>query len=155
MNDFFARTARSTANAVAHPATFAGATALVILWAVLGPAFHYSENWQLVVNTATSVLTFLMIFLLQNTQNRDARAMHVKLDELLRALHGARTELVDLENVTEQELAKYCSEFKDLHLKYTRILEKRAGKPRVIAGDAAPAGGGRRKPRNEGTAAAK
>jgi low affinity Fe/Cu permease len=136
MNNFFLRIARGTANGVAHPATFIVATLLVIAWALTGPSLHYSENWQLVINTTTSVLTFLMIFLLQNTQNRDARAMHVKLDELLRAVHGARTELVDLENVTEEELTKYCAEFKELHLKYAQVLAKRGKKIELIAEEA-------------------
>jgi low affinity Fe/Cu permease len=136
MNNIFLRIARATANGVAHPATFIVATLLVIAWALTGPALHYSENWQLVINTTTSVLTFLMIFLLQNTQNRDSRAMHVKLDELLRAVHGARTELVDLENVTEEELTKYCAEFKELHLKYAQVLAKRGKKIELIAEEA-------------------
>jgi low affinity Fe/Cu permease len=137
MNNLFTRIARSTANGVAHPVAFVGATLLVLAWAACGPSLHYSETWQLVVNTATSVLTFLMIFLLQNTQNRDARAMHVKLDELLRAVHGARTEMVDLENVTEEELAKYCDEFKTLHRKYAGVLAQRGQKLEILTDDEA------------------
>jgi low affinity Fe/Cu permease len=136
MNNFFLRIARGTAKGIGHPVAFVIATVLVIAWALSGPALNYSENWQLVINTATSVLTFLMIFLLQNTQNRDARAMHVKLDELLRAVHGARTELVDLENVTEEELEKYCSEFKSLHVRYAELLAKRRNKREPVANHA-------------------
>ncbi|MEO6993592.1 MAG: low affinity iron permease family protein [Lacunisphaera sp.] len=127
MNDLFSRLARSAGVAVAHPLAFVAAVIGVVVWAAAGPALNYSENWQLVINTGTTILTFLMIFLLQNMQNRDSRAMQVKLDELLRAVHGARTELVDLENVTEEELAKYCAEFKNLHLRYAQALEKRGG----------------------------
>ncbi len=127
MNDLFSRLARSAGAAVAHPVAFFAALIAVIVWAAAGPGFNYSENWQLVINTGTTILTFLMIFLLQNMQNRDSRAMQVKLDELLRAVRGARTELVDLENVTEAELTKYCDEFKDLHLRYAQALQKRGG----------------------------
>src|SRR6187401_49660 len=127
MHDLFVRLARWASALVAHPLAFAGALLAVILWACAGPAFHYSANWQLVINTGTTILTFLMVFLLQNMQNRDSRAMQIKLDELLRAVHGARTELVDLENVTEAELARYCEEFKTLHLHYAQLLSKRGG----------------------------
>jgi low affinity Fe/Cu permease len=125
MRDFFIRIARGASNLVAHPLAFISACACVVLWAAFGPALHYSGGWQLVINTGTTILTFLMVFLLQNTQNRDSRAMHIKLDELLRAVKGARTELVDLENVTEAELARYCEEFKNLHLRYAALLARR------------------------------
>src|SRR6478752_1304391 len=127
MQDLFFRLARWASNVVAHPFAFVAAIASVILWVACGPAFHYSNTWQLVINTGTTILTFLMVFLLQNMQNRDSRAMQIKLDELLRAVHGARTELVDLENVTEAELARYCEEFKTLHLHYAQLLSKRGG----------------------------
>lgn len=128
MQDLFFRLARGAANLVAHPLAFVTACLSIILWAAAGPAFHYGAEWQLVINTGTTILTFLMIFLLQNMQNRDSRALHIKLDELLRAVKGARTELVDLENVTEKELAQYCEEFKTLHLRYAEVLSKRGGK---------------------------
>ncbi|HEY4247723.1 MAG TPA: low affinity iron permease family protein [Lacunisphaera sp.] len=133
MHDLFSRLARSASVAVAHPLAFVAAVVAVIIWAASGPGLHYSENWQLVINTGTTILTFLMIFLLQNMQNRDSRAMQVKLDELLRAVRGARTELVDLENVTEAELARYCDEFKNLHLRYAQALEKRGDKIHIHA----------------------
>jgi low affinity Fe/Cu permease len=127
MHELFFRLARWASTLVAHPLAFAGAILAVGLWAAAGPAFHYSAGWQLVINTGTTILTFLMVFLLQNMQNRDSRAMQIKLDELLRAVRGARTELVDLENVTEAELARYCEEFKTLHLHYAQLLSKRGG----------------------------
>jgi low affinity Fe/Cu permease len=136
MYDFFVRTARGAGSIVAHPFAFVFAVLGVAIWAALGPAFHYSEAWQLVINTGTTILTFLMVFLLQNMQNRDSRAMQIKLDELLRAVKGARTELVDLENVTEAELSKYCDEFKVLHLRYAKVLDKRKGKIHVVADSA-------------------
>ncbi len=133
MHDLFTRLARFASTVVAHPLAFAAALFAVIVWAASGPALHYSENWQLLINTGTTILTFLMVFLLQNMQNRDSRAMQVKLDELLRAVKGARTELVDLENVTEEELTRYAEEFKTLHLHYAKILEKRGGKIEMTA----------------------
>lgn len=125
MHDFFTRLARWASNVVAHPLAFIAAVVGVLIWAACGPVFHYGETWQLVINTGTTILTFLMVFLLQNTQNRDSRAMHLKLDELLRSIKGARTELVDLENVTEAELARYAEEFKKLHLHYADLLTNR------------------------------
>ncbi len=132
MHDLFTRMARSTSSLVAHPMAFIVAVLSVLVWAATGPALHYSENWQLIINTSTTILTFLMVFLLQNMQNRDSRAMQVKLDELLRAVKGARTELVDLENVTEAELTQYCEEFKKLHFQYATLLTKRGGKISIL-----------------------
>src|SRR3954465_11632681 len=133
MYDLFTRLARGASTVVAHPLAFAAAVLIVIIWAAFGPLLHYSETWQLVINTGTTILTFLMVFLLQNMQNRDSRAMQIKLDELLRAVKGARTELVDLENVTEEELSRYCNEFKVLHLRYAKLLSKRRGKIQIEA----------------------
>lgn len=145
MRDLFVRLARWASTLVAHPVAFAAAVLAVILWAVAGPAFHYSSGWQLVINTGTTILTFLMVFLLQNMQNRDSRAMQIKLDELLRAVRGARTELVDLENVTEAELARYCEEFKTLHLHYAQLLSKRGGTIKAKAQTAVFEGGAEEK----------
>jgi low affinity Fe/Cu permease len=144
MHDLFVRLARWASALVAHPLAFAGALLAVGLWAAAGPAFHYSSGWQLVINTGTTILTFLTVFLLQNMQNRDSRAMQIKLDELLRAVHGARTELVDLENVTEAELARYCEEFKTLHLHYAQLLSKRGGTIKAKAETAVFENGGTR-----------
>ena len=94
---------------------FAAAVSVIFVWLVTGPAFHFSDTWQLVINTATTVITFLMVFLIQNTQNRDAKAMHLKLDELIRAIKGARNKLVDLEELSEEELSRLETEFHRLH----------------------------------------
>src|SRR5436190_18879602 len=91
------------------------ATGVVIAWLVSGPIFHFSNGWQLVINTGTTVVTFLMVFLIQSTQNRDAKAIHLKLDELLRGVQGARTAMVALENCTDEELAELQEEFDRLH----------------------------------------
>ena len=90
---------------------FTGAVLVIVVWLVTGPTFHFSDTWQLIINTATTVITFLMVFLIQNTQNRDAKAMHLKLDELIRAVKGARNQLVDLENLSDEELKKLEKQF--------------------------------------------
>ena len=98
MKDAFRLFAHKTSEIVGSPIVFLGAVATIIVWAILGPKFHYSDTWQLVINTGTTIVTFLMVFLIQNTQNRDAKAIHLKLDELLKGVKGARTNLVNLEN---------------------------------------------------------
>src|ERR1700755_1103709 len=97
---FFSGLAKKVAFTAGQPIVFACAVAMVVLWALLGPVFHFSDTWQLVINTATTVLTFLMVFLLQNSQNRDGAAIQAKLDELLRAVDNARTEFVGIEHLT-------------------------------------------------------
>ena len=109
------------------PGTFFGGLLLIIVWAALGPVFHYSDTWQLVINTSTTIITFLMVFLIQHTQNRDAKAMHLKLDELIRAVGAARTRLVHLEDLSEEELASLELEFQKLHRKMTDINEENGG----------------------------
>jgi low affinity Fe/Cu permease len=100
----FSRFARFTSGVLGHPAAFSIAAASVAIWAALGPAFGYSEGWQLTINTGTTIVTFLMVFLIQNTQNRQGDAVQIKLDELIRAVEGAHTRLVDLENASDEEL---------------------------------------------------
>ena len=93
---------------------FCGAVLVILVWLVTGPTFHFSDTWQLIINTATTVITFLMVFLIQNTQNRDAKAMHLKLDELIRAVKGARNQLVDLEELSDDDLKKLEEQFRQL-----------------------------------------
>jgi low affinity Fe/Cu permease len=119
MRDVFRIFAQRTAEWVGTPQAFVLALALIVLWAVTGPLFGYSDTWQLVVNTATTIVTFLMVFMIQNTQNRDARAIHLKLDELIRGVTGARTAMVALENSTDEELAELQAEFERLHQRLT------------------------------------
>ena len=90
------------------------ALASIIVWGALGPVFHFSDTWQLVINTTTTIITFLMVFLIQNTQNRDTKAIHLKLDELLRGVSGARTSLVNLENLSDEELERLQKQFERL-----------------------------------------
>jgi low affinity Fe/Cu permease len=100
----FGRAARRLAGWAGHPLGFTGAVALVIVWALLGPAFGFSDTWQLVINTGTTIITFLMVFLIQNTQNRDTQALQIKIDELLRITKGAHYALMDLEELTDREI---------------------------------------------------
>jgi low affinity Fe/Cu permease len=115
MREVFRRFATRTSDWVGSPAAFVVGLTLIVLWALTGPLFGYSDSWQLVVNTATTIITFLMVFLIQATQNRDAKAIHLKLDELLRGVQGARTAMVALENSTDEELAQFQEEFARLH----------------------------------------
>jgi len=100
----FSRLAKWTARAAGHPAAFVGSVTIIIFWAILGPICHYSDTWQLVINTGTTIVTFLMIFLVQNTQNRNSAAIQLKLDEIIRATEGAYNALLDLEELTEKDL---------------------------------------------------
>ena len=98
------RFARWSSDRLGSPPAFLTAVAVVVIWALTGPLFQFSETWQLVINTGTTIVTFLMVFLIQNTQNRDAKAIHLKLDELIRSVKGARNQLIDLEELSEEEL---------------------------------------------------
>src|SRR5690349_22183303 len=111
-SSWFTRFAKATAHATGQPSAFTIAALVVAAWAISGPLFHWSDTWQLVINTGTTIVTFLMVFLIQSTQNRDAEAVHVKLDELLRVSPGAHNVLLDLEELDERELERirsiYC-----------------------------------------------
>ena len=117
MADLFARWANRAATLTGHYLTFLAALSVVLIWAVSGPFFGFSETWQLVINTGTTIVTFLMVFLIQNTQNRDALAVHLKLDELIRAIEEADNELMSAEDETDNELAA-------LKEKYMRLCEE-------------------------------
>jgi low affinity Fe/Cu permease len=110
----FRRFSHRTAIAVGSSAAFACALATVAIWAIVGPIFHYSDTWQLTINTGTTIITFLMVFVIQNTQNRDAQVMQLKLDELIRAVEQARNELVDLEDLSDEELHRLQLQFEGL-----------------------------------------
>jgi low affinity Fe/Cu permease len=128
MDEFFRKFAHTAAIAVGSPLAFLLGVLVVLTWGITGPAFRYSDTWQLVINTGTTIVTFLMVFLIQNTQNRDAKAMHLKLDELIRAVGSARNRLVHLEDLSDAELASLETEFKRLHDKVEKKLE--AEKPK-------------------------
>ena len=104
INFWFSRFASSTAQIVGHPYLFFAAVVVLFLWAGSGPYFHYSDTWQLIINTGTTIVTFLVVFLIQNTQNRDAKALHLKLDELIRSHHPANDDLIDIQKLSDEEL---------------------------------------------------
>jgi low affinity Fe/Cu permease len=110
----FERWSHAAASGVGHPAAFLAAVVFVLAWAVAGPLFGFSEAWQLVINTTTTILTFLMIFLLQNSQNRDTDALQLKLDEVIRALEGARNSMVDVEHLDDEQRARLRKSFEAL-----------------------------------------
>src|SRR2546423_14108473 len=111
VSDAFRVFARRTSNVLGSAWAFVLALAVIVVWGATGPTFHYSDTWQLIINTGTTIVTFLMVFLIQNTQNRDAKAVHLKLDEIIRALKGARNELVDLEQLSDEDLAALEKQF--------------------------------------------
>lgn len=114
LSEGFRRFSHQTAFAVGRPEAFTLAVLTVVLWAVIGPTFHYSDTWQLTINTGTTIVTFLMVFLIQNTQNRDAQVTQLKLDELIRAVEQARNELVDMEDLSDEELSSLQRQFEAL-----------------------------------------
>jgi low affinity Fe/Cu permease len=113
-SNWFSKFSTGLSTMAGKPATFVIAVVLVIVWAVSGPMFHFSDTWQLVINTSTTIVTFLMVFLIQNTQNRDTAAMQIKLDELIRALDGAHNALLDLEELNEKDLGRFRRRYEQL-----------------------------------------
>ena len=111
---WFTRLTKTTAHASGQPATFIAAVSVIVVWAVLGPMFGFSDTWQLVINTGTTIVTFAMVFLIQSTQNRDSEAMQVKLDEIIRAIGNAKNELLDLEELEERDLLRIRKTYEDL-----------------------------------------
>jgi low affinity Fe/Cu permease len=116
MNEFFRKFSHKTSELVGTSWAFILAFLVIIVWAITGPMFKYSDTWQLVINTGTTIITFLMVFLIQNTQNRDAKAIHLKLDELIKATKGARNAVIDLDQLSDAQL-------KELETEYKRICE--------------------------------
>jgi low affinity Fe/Cu permease len=120
-SDAFRIFARRSSAVLGSAWAFGIAILVIVIWGITGPAFHYSNTWQLIINTGTTIVTFLMVFLIQNTQNRDAKAAHLKLDEIIRALKGARNELIDLEKLADEELST-------LEKQFERVRKKAEGK---------------------------
>lgn len=121
---WYSHLAREASRFCGRPRVFALALGLIAAWLITGPLFHFSDTWQLVINTSTTIVTFLMVFLIQNTQNRDTEAIQVKLDELIRATQGAHNALLDLEEMEEEELEAFRRRYRALAL---QAREKRAG----------------------------
>jgi low affinity Fe/Cu permease len=140
MNMFFRKFAHGTAELVGSPWAFILGLAVIGAWGVAGPIFNYSDTWQLIINTSTTVVTFLIVFLIQNTQNRDAKAIHLKLDELIRGVKGARTEMVALETCTDEELAAFQKEFEKLHARLAKRAEFAAHAAKTLRRGPAPDG---------------
>lgn len=137
----YTRTARWIAQLSGRPITFLLAVATIVVWLISGPFFGYSDTWQLVINTGTTIVTFLMVFLIQNTQNRDTTAMQVKLDELIRATNGAHLSLLDLEELEEKELAVFVKQYEELAALGRAQLDKGrpdTGTPEVVSRTAPP-----------------
>jgi low affinity Fe/Cu permease len=118
MNELFRKFSITAANALGSSWMFIANVFLILVWLFAGPFFHYSDTWQLIVNTATTVFTYLAVFLIQNTQNRDAKAIHLKLDELIKGVGGARTHLVNLQELSDAELTSLQEEFTRLRVKH-------------------------------------
>jgi low affinity Fe/Cu permease len=112
--DVFSTFARKVAHVIGTPIAFAIALAAVVVWGLSGPLFGFSDSWQLVINTSTTIVTFLVVFLIQSTQNKDAKAVHLKLDELIHVIHKARNRLIDAEELTDAELDRLEDEFRQL-----------------------------------------
>ena len=125
MQGFFRRFAHATAGAVGTPWAFFLALGVVVAWALAGAASGYSDHWQLIINTGTTIVTFLMVFLIQNTQNREARVTQLKLDELIRAVKQARNRLVAMEEMSDEELERIEREFHELHVEASHVRRQR------------------------------
>ncbi len=132
---WFGHFAKATARGAGHPSTFAVAVAIVIVWALTGPLFHFSDTWQLFINTGTTIITFLMVFLIQNTQNRDGAAVQLKLDEIIRALRGAHNAVLSLEEMSEKELEELKAEYLHLADQARARLKGKKGGAALVAED--------------------
>jgi low affinity Fe/Cu permease len=133
IHESFRRFSRGVSHAVGSAYAFVVAIALVILWAVLGPTFHYSDTWQLTINTGTTIITFLVVFLIQNSQNRDAKALHLKLDELIHAIGSARNRLIDCEDLSDEELHRFEQELRHIRETPEHVRRHRRTPPHAPA----------------------
>ena len=135
---WFTRCAKRTATLTGRPATFLAAVSVIVVWAITGPLFGFSDTWQLVINTSTTIVTFLMVFLIQSTQNRDAEAIQVKLDELIRAVGHARNELMDLEELEEEDLDELRKTYLEMAAKARGEMLKKRTRPRGLGNEHKP-----------------
>jgi len=125
---WFTHTAKLASRAAGRPTTFIIALAIILIWAITGPIFHFSDTWQLVINTSTTIITFLMVFLIQNTQNRDTEALQIKMDELIRAVESAQNVVLDLEELDDDELDRIRKDYLDLAKKARAELKRNKAK---------------------------
>ena len=128
MKKAFQTAAQAASRGTGSPWAFIAAFTVVLVWGVSGPMFNFSDTWQLVINTGTTIVTFLMVFLIQNTQNRDSQVMQLKLNELIRAVHSARNDLVDLEELSDEELHRLQEQFATFHRRAVEVRERRRKK---------------------------
>ena len=142
MSDAFRIFARRSSAVLGSAWAFGVAILVIVIWGLTGPAFHYSNTWQLIINTGTTIVTFLMVFLIQNTQNRDSKAAHLKLDEIIRALKGARNELIDLEKLADKDLASLEKQFERVRKKAERNGNNPGGMRRAERTESASKGKG-------------
>lgn len=133
MNEIFRKFSHKIAELVGAPWSFAVALSIIVIWALTGPIFKFSDTWQLVINTGTTIITFLMVFVIQNTQNRDAKAIHLKLDELIRAVEKARNEMVDLEDLSDEELMRLGEEFQQFRKDHSPEVAAEKTKQKLAA----------------------
>jgi low affinity Fe/Cu permease len=131
MNEVFRKLAHRVSHLVGTSWAFVIALLIIVVWAVTGPIFHFSDTWQLVINTGTTIITFLMVFLIQNTQNRQDVAIQIKLDELLKGVKGARTSLVDIEELSDAELERLHKQFEELHRRLNGKAHEAPGKKKA------------------------
>ena len=137
MSDVFRIFARRSSVVLGSAWAFATAILIIVIWGLTGPMFHYSDTWQLIINTGTTIVTFLMVFLIQNTQNRDSKAVHLKLDEVIRALKGARNHFIDLEKLSDEDLASLEKQFALVRKKAERNGNNSNGKTRANQAESA------------------
>jgi low affinity Fe/Cu permease len=130
LRNAFHRFSHHAAKAAGSPFAFFAALTVIVVWAATGQVFHYSDTWQLIINTGTTIITFLMVFLIQHTQNRDAQVMQLKLNELIRAVHSARNDLVDLEELSDEELNRLQEQFANFHRAPSRSAQSVSGSRR-------------------------
>ena len=142
VSDAFRLFAKRSSSLLGSAWAFAAAILIILIWGLTGPMFHYSDTWQLIINTGTTIVTFLMVFLIQNTQNRDSKAAHLKLDEIIRALKGARNELIDLEKLADEDLTNLEKQFELVRKKAERNGNNSDGKTRVNRAEPASKGKG-------------
>jgi low affinity Fe/Cu permease len=134
-NDWFGRFAAKASGWLGSKWAFAGAGIVIVVWALLGPVFHFSDTWQLVINTGTTIVTFLMVFLIQNTQNRDARAINLKLNELIRSIDKARDQMIDIENLSDLELDELQEKYERIKAAYESRGSQRKDKKQTDVND--------------------
>lgn len=133
MNEWFRKLAISVSTLAGKPVAFFTAVIIILIWALTGPFFHFSNTWQLFINTGTTIVTLLMVFLIQNTQNRDSRAIHLKLDELLKGIRGARDSYINVEELPDEELENLHHEAQLMREHYAKVLEVRKKRMRRLA----------------------